>query len=199
VASITGPRRVVRHIIYPEFEGSFLPAYDAVSRPNENSFCAPLHLASANGNITAAELLIRHGAEIDMLNQNQETPLCLASHRGQKDIVDLLLDSGSDITHRDREGSTPLHRAAQTGHFDVVVSLLQRGADVNIRDSCGRTPLDLARCNWRFKVASLLEEHTEGMCSQGLTNSTPLKQASHGPPSRRSAAVTQRRRWQYRH
>jgi ankyrin repeat protein len=132
-----------------------------------------------------------------MLNQNQETPLCLASHRGQQDTVDLLLDSGSDITHRDREGSTPLHKAVQSGHFYVVRLLLWRGADVNIRDSVGRTPLDLARNDWRLEVARLLEKYTAGgMYSRGLTvtDSTPLNQASHDPPSQDSAAVTRRRR-----
>jgi hypothetical protein len=49
------------------------------SSPVYEVFDTPLHLASANGHLIVAELLIQCGADVNTRNQNQETPLDLAS------------------------------------------------------------------------------------------------------------------------
>ena len=46
-----------------------------------------VHLASQNGYLVVAELLIQHGADVNIRNKNQITPLHLASCLGQLEIV----------------------------------------------------------------------------------------------------------------
>ena len=75
-------------------------------------FDTPLHLASTNGHLIVAELLIQSGRDVNTRNQKEETPLTLASAHGKLEIMRLLLTSGSNVNSQDAEDSTPLHRAA---------------------------------------------------------------------------------------
>ncbi|KAH9995901.1 ankyrin repeat-containing domain protein, partial [Russula compacta] len=56
----------------------------------------PLHVASAKGNLNIVELLIKHAADLDQPDQNEETSLHLASHHGHLQTASLLLESGSN-------------------------------------------------------------------------------------------------------
>jgi ankyrin repeat protein len=149
----------------PPFHG-----YNADSNSDKQSFCTPLHLASANGHLVVAELLIQHGADINKPNQDQQTPLNLASGHGRLKIVHLLLKSGSNASSQDCHGSTPLHKAAQSGRLDIVRLLLDSGADVNSRNIKHMTPLDVARDHERPNVERLLVKWREGMDPQDRAN-----------------------------
>jgi hypothetical protein len=48
------------------------------SSQEEQSFFVPLHLASANGHLTVAELLVQYDADVHIRDLNQETALHLA-------------------------------------------------------------------------------------------------------------------------
>jgi ankyrin repeat protein len=65
----------------------------ADSNPHGGCPGSALHLASTSGHPTIAELLIRHGADVNPQNHNQETPLHLASRHGQLKTTYLLLAS----------------------------------------------------------------------------------------------------------
>jgi ankyrin repeat protein len=80
-----------------------------------------LHIASSNGNIEIARLLLENGANID-----QE------------------IDYHSDFYE---PGTTSLHFAAIFGHANICELLLDHGADINIMDEAGKTPLDVASTN----------------------------------------------------
>jgi hemoglobin len=104
-----------------------------------------------------AEILIRHGAEVNRPSGPEEqTPLHMAARRGNIAIARALLHGGAALEARDKKGETPLRRAVNCGHPEFVSLLLAHGADVNTRDKKGRTPLHAAR---RADMVALLREH----------------------------------------
>jgi cytohesin len=125
-----------------------------------------LALAMRAGSAEVAMLLLDHGADPNIRNQDGRTPLhsacgdprvrvsgwritwaptllVLSEARGNRDarLASRLLDRGADIEARDRDGYTPLLIAARNGTTDVLQVLLSRGAAPNARDKRGRTAL----------------------------------------------------------
>ncbi|XP_078526030.1 CARD- and ANK-domain containing inflammasome adapter protein-like [Lissotriton helveticus] len=84
-----------------------------------------LHVAAANGNVAAIELLIKKGAKIDAKDRNGRTPLHRASEMGHADAVRALLQAGANLYALDKEGQTPLHLAARNQHMDIMKIMLQ--------------------------------------------------------------------------
>lgn len=80
---------------------------DMLPSRNENRSTA-LHLASEDGQVEIAKLLIDHGhgADIDNRDNKQYTPLVLASHFGYLEVVRLLIESGAALFARDQYRST---------------------------------------------------------------------------------------------
>jgi ankyrin repeat protein len=79
-------------------------------------------------NREAVELLIRHGANIELRTEAGFTPLMLATRLGNEGIVKLLLDSGCDIDAKDKDEKTALHLAIESGRGNIV-ALLRAGLD----------------------------------------------------------------------
>jgi ankyrin repeat protein len=99
-----------------------------------------------------ADLLLRHGAELD--------PFAAAA-LGRTDQLVVLLDRGEAATGaRSPDGWTLLHLAAFFGHRDTVAMLLDRGADIAARSTndLENTPLHAALAGGRGPVAELLVE-----------------------------------------
>jgi ankyrin repeat protein len=59
-----------------------------------------LMLAALEGNTTAAELLVEHGADIHAVNNVGETPLSLAAHKGHAHLTQWLMDRGASTECR---------------------------------------------------------------------------------------------------
>jgi ankyrin repeat protein len=121
----------------------YLVAMTTAPRCTEDGWTA-LHLASSEGHLDIAKLLIDRGANVDSRNDEQETPLALASSFGHLDIARFLIESGAAVSAPDKEGNTPFHMAANKGHLDVTKFLLECGIDVDIRNGDGETSLYLA-------------------------------------------------------
>ena len=58
----------------------------------------PLHVAASEGHVLTAHILVQAGAELDALDDEQNTPLMLACHYGQGEVVKYLLQAGADMT-----------------------------------------------------------------------------------------------------
>ena len=57
----------------------------------------PLHWAVESGDATCVELLLRHGAEVEIVSKFDKTPLEIASDRHYTDIYEMLLVSTGDF------------------------------------------------------------------------------------------------------
>ena len=107
----------------------------------------------------ALTLLIGHGADIDLPNQQGMTALLLAAKNGTSiRTMERLVAHGADPQARDNKGNTLLHAAAMNskdGNLERYDWVLAQGGDPAATNSSGQTPLDRARVTGN---ASLLNQ-----------------------------------------
>lgn len=127
---------------YVETAKALLAAGAEVDARNNGDWTA-LHEAAFAGNdgrrrtVLMAELLLKHKANVKLVNDWGATPLHLASYQGNADLVKLLLQHGADVAATDGEGKTPLLDCAghgcgaDKGHTKTIRLLLKAGADIN--------------------------------------------------------------------
>lgn len=104
------------------------------------------------GHPGVADLLLRHGAELDPFS---------AAALGRTDQLKVLLDRGeAGLQELSPDGWTPLHLAAFFGHRETAAMLIDRGADTAARskNEIANTPLHAAIAGGRAVVAELLIE-----------------------------------------
>uniref|UniRef100_A0A3B1K5L9 Uncharacterized protein n=1 Tax=Astyanax mexicanus TaxID=7994 RepID=A0A3B1K5L9_ASTMX len=104
----------------------------------------PLHNACSYGHYEVAELLVRHGASVNVADLWKFTPLHEAAAKGKYEICKLLLKYNTCVNATDKWAFTPLHEAAQKGRTQLCALLLAHGADPTMKNQEGQTPLDLA-------------------------------------------------------
>ena len=118
--------------------------------------------AIGTGNSSTVELLIRHGADVNLPTQGwvKRTPLQRAAEIGSREIVELLINYGANVNApaATRGGGTALQLAAIGGYIPIASMLLDRGADVDAPSSKvnGRTALEGAAENGRLDMVQLL-------------------------------------------
>jgi ankyrin repeat protein len=149
---------------------------DVCSRDSTDN-ATPLHLASQEGQVDVAHMLIERGGDVTARNRYWETPLHLASQRGQVDVARMLIERGADVTAQNGIGETPLHLALQWG-LDIARMLIERGADVTAWNARGDTPLHLVLQWGQLDVARMLIERGADVTAEKRDGSTPLHLAS---------------------
>jgi ankyrin repeat protein len=69
----------------------------------------PLHVAGEFGQADAAKLLLEHGADVTLLDsENDAIALSWAAFFGRPGVTQVLLDAGSEPGQRNKHGLTPL-------------------------------------------------------------------------------------------
>lgn len=112
-----------------------------------------LHFAAELGTEDIVRSLLKHNADPDPKDQENETPLFLASKNGRVSIVRLLLEAGANPNHICDNQVHPLGAARTEGHSDVAQVLRDFGKlDLN---SLGPIPR-----NWNAGRGKLWRERT---------------------------------------
>jgi len=92
----------------------------------------PLHRVSRLRKREAAALLIAAGADVNGLNEEEETPLHVACERGYSGIVRLLLQHGADAHIRNALDETALdktlQRPAEQPSREEIIDLFRKHA-----------------------------------------------------------------------
>lgn len=88
--------------------------------------------------------LLQAGADINLLNNDENNALWFASVSEDISIIKTLVANGIDINHRNVNGATSLIYAASAGKFSVVTTLVELGANVQSQTLDGFTALDSA-------------------------------------------------------
>ncbi len=96
-----------------------------------------LVMAVRDGKNDLRQLLLKHGAKLDVTAKNGDTVLSMAARAGDLEMVKQSLVAGVDINKKDMVGATALFEAAAQGHLDVVKYLLEKGAKVDIKAQTG--------------------------------------------------------------
>lgn len=103
-----------------------------------------LHKASAKDHPETAEILLKHGADPNLLCLTCTTPLFIAVHNRNQKVAKTLLSKGARIDMPCEDLWTPLHKAADIGDLDMVKYLVKKGSKTNETSSKGLTALHRA-------------------------------------------------------
>jgi len=119
----------------------------------------PLHLAAFFGAPGATALLLRRGADVHAVADNEMRVQALHSAAAGRhlEVARLLLAAGADPGARQRHGYAALHSAAASGQDDLVQALLAAGADAAAATDDGRTAAQLARAGGHDALADRLD------------------------------------------
>lgn len=129
-----------------------------------------LRNAAFYGDKDIAELLIKHGADVNVRQENKMSPLECAIENMQLDMIKFLLKNGANVNSQDGHGVTPLHRAIDVEieesnaleeyppSIRITSLILAYNPDVKIMDFNGRTPLDWAIGRQHIAAIELLNK-----------------------------------------
>ncbi|HSG68496.1 MAG TPA: ankyrin repeat domain-containing protein, partial [Bacteroidales bacterium] len=141
----------------------------------ENSM--PIHLAAISGSIESIDLLLTHGVDIDIRDDNGMTPLLFSLSRGQRDAASHLIDEGADIGLRSNSGWGALHLAVATRSDEISKRLLDMGARVNVKLESGATPLHSAVSFGNTEMVKMLVEKGADINAETEHGDQPLSWA----------------------
>ena len=146
-ASLCGFRDLAEHIIkdHPE-------QINATGGRCHSSLAAALH----KGHFHVAELLLQHGASVDVLDYDNQTLLQAASVDGRSDVTRWLLNHGADMNSQGDDLGTPIHFATVNEQPEVIQTLLEYEVNIDSVDSDGRTPLHLASSTGKAEIVRML-------------------------------------------
>lgn len=142
----------------------------------------PLMLAVRRRNFDLVDILLHHGAHVDIQNNNGSTALMMASRARTDDLVTLLISYGANLHLKDINHNTALHYASTKGCSDIVKRLIDNQIDINSKNSHGNTALHNAVEKCRVLcVAELLKAgaqmfpNNEGLTPLDISNNDNVK------------------------
>ena len=142
-----------------------------------------LDIAASEANVSAAKVLIEHGANVNAAGAGG-TPLHHAAFGwGPEKMALFLLANGAAVDARDAGGGTPLQCAVLSDAKAMAQALLAAGADVTIKRKDGKSALDRAAGKRSGDLARVIiehgVEHGVDVNGQGAAGRTPLHVAAH--------------------
>ena len=92
----------------------------------------PLFDACESGNIVSVEYLVEQGADVNKINEINETPLFYACKSGNKELVEYLVEQEADVNKENVRGETLLFNACESGNQNLVEYLVvEHRADID--------------------------------------------------------------------
>ncbi|XP_052462249.1 ankyrin repeat domain-containing protein 50-like [Carassius gibelio] len=188
---VGGKGRIVRRALQREDSvRALLDSGISVNRTDPSDGRTLLAAAAHAGLIDVAALLLCHGAD-PLLNDNQgQTALTLAARQGHVGVLQLLLEWVQEqrsksptaqalLEQVDSEGWTALRSAAWGGHKEAVRLLLEAGAEIHGCDSNGRTALRAAAWGGHEEILLTLLDHKAEVDRSDSDGRTPLIAAAY--------------------
>jgi uncharacterized protein len=122
---------------------------------------SPLMYAVRFGNWAAVPFLIRHGADVNIPDEEGNPPVVWAASAGRVDVVNCLIGGTQNLnTAGSRTGMTPLMWAvySEYDHPEIIQAFIDKGADVSRRSKDGKTALGWALQKGNTKTVALLRK-----------------------------------------
>ena len=133
---------------------------------------------ASHGNVDTVQMLLSHGADPNLGDNNGYTALHYAAEWGRKQSVKELIKAGADVNANVPNGP-PLQRAAEKGQLEIVKYLLSSGADISASDKSEQTALITASYHGQTQVITLLIEHGANINATSDGGYTPLMNAAY--------------------
>lgn len=131
-----------------------------------------VHTAQIMKNQEALELLMRHGASLNISTAEGTTPLHRAVRDEDAELVRWLLRERADYSAGDKFGNTPYHYAHSLEILDIFAS---KGVDFNLpAHATGYTPLHMACCTHNVMKIRFLLKQGAFAGAQAHQGQTPL-------------------------
>nr|CDS32352.1 Asparaginase glutaminase [Hymenolepis microstoma] len=135
----------------------------------------PLHIAAANGNYDACELMLKKGANPNLTDRSRLTALshAIRGSKANKELIDLLVEHGALIYNSESLRARETNQAAMHGQVDQLRLYKHFGLTLQELDSEGRAPLHTAVCNRQLEVIRyLISPESEGGANVDVNQKT---------------------------
>lgn len=170
-----------REAFIEEIKESLLQGKTDIDKKDDKNR-TPLHNAILCRNTALIELLIAQGANVNAIDEEENTPLQLvAKSRFFKDsykVGKLLVDNGANVNSKDKlKRRTPLHNAIRLGNrklASLLIRAVENTKDVNQTDTQGRTPMHYAVLRNDFWIVERLVEAKASLSKKNQSGRTPL-------------------------
>ena len=139
----------------------------------------PLILASSNGHLDVAQILLQNGAFVNHQGKNMRTALHSASENGHVEMVKLLINHGAHSNIKLENNWTALHLACKNGHVEVAKQLIVSGAEIDCVGNSKSTPLHLAIIEDKIEIVTLLIKYGANSNLLNGPGRSPLTEAIH--------------------
>lgn len=94
----------------------------------------PLSYAASIGDIESVKLLVKHTADVNACDEDNNTPLNIAAISNQLATVDFLLNNKANVNIQTKElGYTPLISSLRTNHRALVRRILQANPNLQLK------------------------------------------------------------------
>ncbi len=120
------------------------------------------------------KLLLKHGADPNLVNNKKATSLMRVAIYGDTVTARILLDRGVDINAKNNDDETALVVAIRSDNKEMMYWLLKNGADANIKDRYKATPLSYAVIISDMDMVNTLLPVTRGIDEQDIDGMTIL-------------------------
>ncbi|KAL1500575.1 hypothetical protein AB1Y20_013230 [Prymnesium parvum] len=138
---------------------------------------AGLHLAAAGGHDACIAVLLRHSADVNVVDRFGRTPLLEAVLNSRDDTISLLLEHGAGLGLEERQLASKLCDAACECDHALIRRYLKAGANPNAADYDRRTCLMLAASGGDFGICKLLIENDAAVDATDRWGHTALDEA----------------------
>ncbi|XP_046550663.1 putative ankyrin repeat protein RF_0381 [Haliotis rubra] len=136
VACIGGNLKIVKYVLKQNTE-------DINSRGTEGM--TPAMRAACCGHKDVFDLLVKKGADLSLVDSNENNILHMACAGGNKELIKYVIAKDIvDINSRSKQGTTPVIGAALIGYKELLHLLSINGADMATTDETGSSILHLA-------------------------------------------------------
>lgn len=123
-----------------------------------DSLLTPLHLASANGDLTMVERLLQRGANIEAVDVVGTDAIKFAELAGHQEVIDLLKNWRRDRPSYNNSGLTPLQSAVIDNNITEIKRLLPT-ENIHLTDASGFTVAHHAAWVGNPEVIDILRHH----------------------------------------
>jgi uncharacterized protein len=153
------------------------PNERSVEQPPWSPLCAAIFETTNGGDIEAVALLLRHGANCNAWELNQDaTPLLRALWDANYDAALLLLAAGANPNVRGDEGDVPISICTERGDLKMAATLLRAGATKSIEESTtptGRNAFGHAAHRLDIEMIKLLLSWGASLTNRDVDRRTP--------------------------